>query len=56
MERMTSLLNAVRTYCGVEKGALAKMGMFLRVPPSGDAGTCCLSLCEKRPCDGQIQY
>jgi hypothetical protein len=54
MERMTwrSSMQSERIVV-LRKALSQKTGMFLRVPPSGDAGTCCLGLCEKRPCDGQ---
>ena len=30
-----------------------KTGIFLRIPPSYDAGAFCLGPCEKRQCDGK---
>ena len=54
MSRMTWRSSMQSERIVVLRRALSqKTGMFLRVPPSGDAGTCCLGLCEKRPCDGQ---
>ena len=54
MERMTWRSSMQSERIVVLRRALSqKTGMFLRVPPSGDAGTCCLGRCEKRPCDGQ---
>jgi len=54
MSRMTWRSSMQSERIVVLRRALSqKTGMSLRVPPSGDAGTCCLGLCEKRPCDGQ---
>jgi hypothetical protein len=54
MERMTWRSSMQSKGMVVLRKALSqKTRMFLRIPPSGDAGTCCLGLCEKRPRDGQ---